>query len=207
MKRLKDDQGRTLESFLASYSPNDYPRPSVTADIVLLSKKENKFKVLLIKRGGHPFLDYWALPGGFAEKDETVEETAKRELAEETSVKNIVLEELGLFSTPSRDPRTWTMTDVFFSVVNADELKPKAGDDAEDTKWFDIEVKDSKKQVTINFCNGNESFKIILNKKYIKGITRNKVDFSTVINEGLAFDHGEIIAAVLTRLGFISDSC
>ncbi len=206
MRRLKDDQGRTLENFLASYSPNDYPRPAVTADIVLLSKKENKFKVLLIKRGGHPFLDYWALPGGFAEKDETVEETAKRELTEETSLKNIVLEELGLFSTPSRDPRTWTMTDVFFSVVNVDELKPKAGDDAEDTKWFDIDVNDGKNQVTINFCNGNESFKIILNKKYIKGITRNKVDFSTVINEGLAFDHGEIIAAVLTRLGFISDS-
>lgn len=70
MKRTVDDKGFTLEEFLQNYKAKDYPKPSVTADIVLFSIKENKVQVLLIKRGGHPFLDHWALPGGFAESDE-----------------------------------------------------------------------------------------------------------------------------------------
>ena len=66
MKRTVDDKGFTLEEFLQNYKAKDYPKPSVTADIVLFSIKENKVQVLLIKRGGHPFLDHWAFPGGFA---------------------------------------------------------------------------------------------------------------------------------------------
>ena len=109
---------------------------SVTADIVLFSIKENNVQVLLIKRGGHPFLDHWALPGGFAESDETIFETAKRELYEETSIKDIPIEEIGVFSSPNRDPRSWTMTDSFLAIVDKDKIKPIAGDDAKDAKWF-----------------------------------------------------------------------
>ncbi|MGN1132208.1 MAG: NUDIX domain-containing protein, partial [Ruminococcus sp.] len=130
MRRTKDDKGRTLEEFLSTYSPKDYPRPSVTVDMILFSIKENNISVLLIKRGGHPYLDYWALPGGFTESKETVYESAERELFEETNLKDIPLEELGVFSEPSRDPRSWTMTDAFFSVVDRDKIAPKAGDDA-----------------------------------------------------------------------------
>ncbi|MBQ9674057.1 MAG: NUDIX hydrolase [Ruminococcus sp.] len=204
MKRLTDDNGKTLEEFLAGYSPKDYPRPSVTADIVLLSKNDDKYSVLLIKRGGHPYLDHWALPGGFAEKNETIHETAKRELIEETSLDSILMEELGVFSTPSRDPRCWTMTDAFFAVVNADEVQPKAKDDAKDAQWFTIEISDSETQTKLTLKNNDETLNITLSKKVTAGVTKDIVGFKITENDGVAFDHGEIIASALERIGAIN---
>lgn len=198
MRRLRDNNNKTLEEFLAEYSPKNYPRPSVTADIVLLWIKEN-YKILLIKRGGHPYLDYWALPGGFAEQGETVEASAHRELLEETCLKEIDFEPLGVFSKPGRDPRGWTITSAYFSVVDGNKLSPKANDDARDADWFDIEVKDN----TLTFKNKDESFDIILKKNYNKGVTGNYITFDTLENGGIAFDHGEIIATALAKLGVI----
>jgi ADP-ribose pyrophosphatase YjhB (NUDIX family) len=206
MKRLKDNKGRTLEEFLAGYCPKDYPRPSVTADIVILSNTNNNYYVLLIKRNGHPFLDYWALPGGFAEENENVYETALRELMEETSLTNIPLEEIGLFSTPSRDPRSWTMTDAYFALADKEKVMAKAGDDAKDAKWFKIEVADGENQVTLTLSNEIETITITLEKFNRVGVTGNVVTFKTINNNGIAFDHGEIIAAALEKLGVISNN-
>lgn len=205
MRRIVDDNGVTLEEFLNNYKSKDYPKPSVTADIVLLSIRKGKPKILLIKRGGHPFLDYWALPGGFAEKNETIFETAQRELYEETSIKNIPMEELGVFSSPNRDPRSWTMTDAFLSVVDEKKIKPIAGDDAKDAKWFDISITDSDCKVTLDLSNHceNEIINIELNKIITEGVTQNNITFHTIFNDGIAFDHGEIIAKALTKIKFI----
>ncbi len=202
MRRLRDKNGKTLDEFLSSYSPKDYPKPSVTADIVLLWKKDN-YKILLIKRGGHPFLDYWALPGGFAEMGETLDATAYRELMEETCLESIEFEELGVFSKPNRDPRGWTITSAYFSVVQGDELSPKASDDAREAEWFNIDINNSENQVKLTLSNRTESFDIILLKKYRKGITKDIITFIEKENEGLAFDHSEIIGTALARLGVI----
>ena len=78
-----DKNGLTESEFLAAYKPGDYPRPSATADLALLRRGGSE--ILLIKRGNHPFIGKWALPGGFVNPDETVEAAAARELFEETA--------------------------------------------------------------------------------------------------------------------------
>ncbi|MGN0460464.1 MAG: NUDIX domain-containing protein [Ruminococcus sp.] len=203
MRRTKDDKGRTLEEFLKAYSPKDYPRPSVTVDMVLFSIKENNISVLLIKRGGHPYLDYWALPGGFTESKETVYESAERELFEETNLKDIPLEELGVFSEPSRDPRSWTMTDAFFAVVDRDKIAPKAGDDARDVLWFDIEINCHNNLVELRLKSDLDNINIILEKNIKKGVTGDYSLFKTIENGGIAFDHGEIIAKALDKMNYL----
>jgi 8-oxo-dGTP diphosphatase len=69
----------------------DYPRPSVTVDLVIFTIAANDLKVLLIRRDGEPFKGYWALPGGFVGIDESLEDAAARELQEEASVKDVYL--------------------------------------------------------------------------------------------------------------------
>ena len=93
----RDKNGLTEKEFLATYRPKDYDRPSVTADIAVFSMSREGLRVLLVRRGGHPYLGYWALPGGFAQKGESVDETAARELEEETGYHAQELIPLGLF--------------------------------------------------------------------------------------------------------------
>ena len=118
---IRDKNGLTEKEFLERYQPSDYERPSVATDMVIFTARdckednyrklpEKKLQILLIKRGGHPYMNKWALPGGFVEPDETTEQAAKRELLEETGVDNIYLEQLYTFSEPKRDPRMWVMS-------------------------------------------------------------------------------------------------
>lgn len=95
-------------------------------------------EILLILRKNPPFQGMWALPGGFMEIDETLEETASRELEEETGLKNIELKQLHTFSQVDRDPRTRVVTVVFYGIVSKENSEAKGGDDAEEAGWFDI---------------------------------------------------------------------
>ena len=79
----RDKNGLTEEEFLKSYNPDKYPKPSLTADICIFAHSDVT-EILLVKRGGHPYIGKWALPGGFANKNEPIEKTASRELKEET---------------------------------------------------------------------------------------------------------------------------
>jgi len=112
----------------------EYSRPAVTADIVLLYNSENDVEVLLIKRAREPFMGCWAFPGGFVDKDESLETAASRELLEETGITGIQLEQIGSFGDPGRDPRGHTVSVVFCSVLD-DRLDPSAGDDAAAAEW------------------------------------------------------------------------
>lgn len=122
-----------------NYNPAAYDRPSVTADIVLFSIIDSALKVLLIQRKAWPFEGSWALPGGFIRMDESLEEAAYRELAEETNVQQdeVYLEQLYTFGEPDRDPRMRVMTVAYFALVGADKIEsPRAGDDAANVSWF-----------------------------------------------------------------------
>jgi 8-oxo-dGTP diphosphatase len=113
----------------------NYPRPAVTADIIILKKSNNQQFVLLIERKHPPFEGMWALPGGFLEMDETLEEAALRELREETGVTGIELKQFHTFSKVNRDPRHRTITTVFIGFTD-DNILIKAGDDAAKAQWF-----------------------------------------------------------------------
>jgi 8-oxo-dGTP diphosphatase len=114
-----------------------YARPALTTDILLLRGAPQYREVLLIKRKDDPYKGLWALPGGFVEENETLEQCAHRELAEETGLTNIPIRQFKAYSAPGRDPRGWTISVVFTGAVPG-KAQPgiRAGDDAAETKWF-----------------------------------------------------------------------
>jgi len=117
----------------------EYERPALTTDCVVFGLDEEELKVLLIKRGIPPFKGKWALPGGFVRVGEDIEESAKRELAEETGLNNVYLEQLYTFGRPKRDPREHVVTISYFALVNLIDHPPTANTDAEHAAWFAID--------------------------------------------------------------------
>jgi 8-oxo-dGTP diphosphatase len=114
----------------------EYPRPALTADCVVLGIADEHLDVLLIERAQAPFEGRWALPGGFVEEDETLEDAARRELEEETGLKVKNLLQLGAFDDPKRDPRGRVISLAFVAVVARGEAVPTAGSDARRVGWF-----------------------------------------------------------------------
>jgi 8-oxo-dGTP diphosphatase len=116
----------------------EYPRPAVTVDIIVVCKDEKK--LLLIERGQQPFKGKWAFPGGFVGIDEELEDAAKRELFEETSLKIKQLTQFKAYGTIGRDPRHRTISIVYYTFIESSKnYPPKARDDASKAKWFKIE--------------------------------------------------------------------
>lgn len=116
----------------------DYEQPSVTVDIVIFTVKDSKLKVLLIKRGVEPYKNSWAIPGGFVKMDESLDAAAKRELFEETGVRDVYLEQLYSFGDVKRDPRGRVITVSYLALVNEGDCDLEASSDASEVKWFDI---------------------------------------------------------------------
>ncbi len=137
---------QTEQQFLAKYRPEDFPRPSVAVDVVVLTVKDAELRVLLIARNEHPFKGKWALPGGFlrvGKKDqgEDLDAAATRELEEETglSPKQVLLEQLGAFGKSGRDPRMRVVTIAYFALVRPDLLAlVRPGGDASRVRWMSI---------------------------------------------------------------------
>lgn len=115
-----------------------YPRPSVSVDLVVLANRSESAEILLIQRKHEPFKNHWALPGGFMNIDETLEQAAIRELREETGVSVSEVRQVGTFSSVDRDPRGRVVTTAF--LIELDQAIPLiAGDDAKEAEWFRID--------------------------------------------------------------------
>lgn len=111
----------------------------VTVDAAVFTFSGDKARVLLINRGNEPFKGKWALPGGFIDMDEELEDAVVRELEEETGLTGVRLEQMRTFGTVGRDPRGRQITIVFMGIATEEQTKIKAGDDAAQAQWFDIE--------------------------------------------------------------------
>jgi 8-oxo-dGTP diphosphatase len=135
--------------YLAAYRQRRYPCPSVTVDLVIFSVRDTDLKVLLIRRRGHPFQGWWALPGGFVQVGDTYDDqgedldaAAHRELHEETGLPpgTCYLEQLQAFGAPGRDPRTRVISIAYYALVRGEWMSRVKGDsDALEARWFSVE--------------------------------------------------------------------
>jgi len=120
----------------------EWPRPALTVDLVLFSVagslRDVRLQVLLIQRDLEPWAGSWALPGGFVRENEDLYEAAQRELAEETGIRDVYLEQVGAVGQPGRDPRGHVVTVVYVALVAADRHQLKAAGDARAAQWFDV---------------------------------------------------------------------
>ena len=196
------------ELFLSSYHIEDYDRPSVATDIAAftINTREESYRhnpepnlsLLLIRRGEHPFLNAWALPGGFLRPDETVEECAYREITEETNIRPVSLMPVGVFSETDRDPRGRIISNAYASIISSEDAGEIGGYDAIDAKWFDVSFEEEEKgKYTLTLSNEDIILSAELQEKE-KRFGRYK--FEIIRNEGLAFDHAKMIAAAIASL-------
>lgn len=194
--------GLTEEEYLSQYRPGDYERPSVTADILIFSPAADmgSLKILLIKRGNHPFINQWALPGGFVNIDESAYSAACRELKEETGLENVYMEQLYTFSQPDRDPRMRVIDIAYLALINESDVY--AGDDAADAAWFTFELDVSSERMVLE--NRDRRIRLEYSLKQ-KEFTNGKLTYENYVPErlsetGLAFDHAEIVMEGCLRL-------
>ena len=122
----------------------EFERPLTTVDVVIFAIRASALHVLLVRRptdtgSGEPFPGHWALPGGFVdtERDADLEACAIRKLREKTGVE-AYLEQLGSWGNATRDPRGWSATHVYFSLVPADEVQLQPGGNAVDLQWVAV---------------------------------------------------------------------
>jgi 8-oxo-dGTP diphosphatase len=116
----------------------EFARPALTVDIVVFALDEEDLQVMLIQRDLAPFEGRWALPGGFVRIDETLEEAARRELQEETGLKEIFLEQLYTFGELERDPRERVVTVGYYGLVNLKGHDVRPSTDARNAAWFAV---------------------------------------------------------------------
>ncbi|OAA90207.1 NUDIX hydrolase [Clostridium ljungdahlii] len=218
---IKNKQGLTEEEFLKQYDDSIYEKPSLTVDMLIFTvmneKKENyrklpekSLKILLVKRGDHPYIGKWALPGGFVGINESLDEAALRVLRSETNIDDIYMEQLYTWGEVDRDPRTRVISSSYMALVDSSSLSIKAGSDEEDAAWFNVsynllqEKKEAVEKgyiyeqiVQIKLWNENEDLsakiKIVENPD-------GKVSREIMESTGIAFDHGKFIEYAINRL-------
>ena len=213
----RNGKGQTLEEFLEEYDPYRYKNPCCTTDTVVFSYKdeqalkEGRLKILLVKRGNHPSIGCWALPGGFVNLRENLEDTARRELQEETGVSGLPVEQFACYGDYQRDPRARVITTAYFSLVNEKEVRVKAGDDAADAAWFTVKLKKGesrdvttdaavikKEDFSLELENEDRGLKIgaVICKEERQGLVRER---KYKVKEGgmVAVDHAAIITQAL----------
>lgn len=201
----RDARDMTEEEFLASYHQSDYPRPSFTADVAVFSRGHSgdDMKLLLVKRGGHPYRGCWALPGGFVNAEEDANAAGLRELREETGIVDAPCEQLGVYSKPGRDPRGWTATSAYVALLD-EPPEACAGDDAARAVWCPVRVTDEGhgRRVLDVEADGEKLTCFFETEESRLRSSRARVTEST----GFAFDHAQIVAdAFLVIEGFLKE--
>ena len=221
---IKNKQGLTEEQFLATYDASKYKRPSVTVDMLIFTVTEEEttnyrklpekvLRLLMIQRGDHPYIGQWALPGGFVQMDESLDEAALRELKEETNIDEIYMEQLYTWGDVGRDPRTRVISTSYMSLVDSTALDVKASDDADDAKWFTVSCKLYQEQRTVTekgymlqrlfrlslVNDENNLWATVKVVKIVEGKV-TKVEREVVESDGISFDHAKIIEYGLERL-------
>ncbi len=208
-----NDDGEDLTTFLENYNPNKYLKPSNTVDTLVFTyteKEDNGLivrqinKLLLIKRGNHPCIGMWALPGGFVEYRENLDVAALRELQEETGIKDIEVCQLKSYGNYDRDPRMRVITTAYVALVPEGSVVAQAADDAADSGWFTIKdiivsgvCKDGVKKDSHKLMLHNEesglwiSADVEINTR-MDTILRQK-NYNVVDGGQLASDHAAII--------------
>ncbi|WP_458107366.1 NUDIX hydrolase [Arthrobacter sp. R3-55] len=133
------------KKFLESYNPRDYPSIALTVDLVVFAVTDGVLNVALVRRGGHPFKDALALPGGFVGPEESAIQAAGRELADETTLDlgrlPVHLEQLATYTSPDRDPRMRVVSVAHLALLASDGTSlPKiaAGSDAASAGWYPV---------------------------------------------------------------------
>lgn len=117
----------------------EYPRAAVTVDCVVFGLDVDDLKVLLIRRRLEPHQHQWALPGGFVRVEETLDEAARRELAEESGITDVYLEQLYTFGELDRDPRERVITVAYYALAKLSDHRIEASTDAEKVAWFALD--------------------------------------------------------------------
>lgn len=194
-----NSDGLTEEQFLAEYDDSIFKKPSVTADSILFSKKDGKLALLMIQRGNFPCMGQWAFPGGFMNDGETCEMTAKRELEEETGIKDLFLEQLYTISTPNRDRRGWIITCCCIGFADKPMLAVGA-DDASDAKWFTVECRENGEFTQVVLKSDDIVISADLNVVRTQSGKIDVAKTSVAYSDGIAFDHAKIILYALESL-------
>lgn len=212
----KNQDGQSLEEFLDAYNPYRYKTPSCTTDAAVfccggeLTPSLGGLKVLLVKRSNHPTIGYWALPGGFIDLDENLDDTARRELQEETGVENLVMEQIGAYGDYDRDPRARVITTAYMAFVDEKEVRVKAGDDAADAVWCGVSMEQKEeseekgvliRSYILHFVNAEKNLDTSAEILHIchKGLIREE-KFRIIKRGMIAGDHAAIIAQAMTIL-------
>ena len=221
----KEEIIQSEERFIKSYDINDYDRPSITNDVIIFTTdnktEENSRKVprkgmqvLLIKRDNYPEIGKWAIPGGFVQMNEGLEEGALRKLKEETGIDNVYLEQLYTFGEVNRDPRTRVISVGNMALIAKENITYSKGNDVKDIMWFWVDkvIIDSsnEKKYTVNkyelkLKSEDEKLNIEyeVTEKIEKSILRRKeVSYKAIGDSSnkLAFDHYKIIDCAIDRL-------
>lgn len=197
---LRNKAGQTLEEFLAAYHPKDYPHPSVTVDLLIFSLERKNPELLMIRRGNHPWLGCWALPGGFVEPEEFTEDAAARELEEETHVRGLALSEIGLFSGPDRDPRGWTMSCAYAAIAERSKLGVKGDDDAAEAAWFQVEYRLAGDTMKLKLTREDEVLTAKVKVELRHTALGSEYHVGAFEADGIAFDHCKMIAQTILKL-------
>ena len=214
------------KKFLAGYDLTKYDRPSVAADIVVFAimadgerdntrkPQDKKLKILLIERGGYPYKGCWAMPGGFCRKGEDVIDSARRELCEETGIGDAYVKLVGVYGEPGRDPRGWVISSTYMALMDGERCSIEAGDDAQDARWFTVELTDitgdgekiaineedsatvgnaKRYRLVLTDSSSDTRLSAVLRKTDMSTCGRSSDSYDIEECEGLAFDHARII--------------